>query len=62
MKNKSEAIFLRSAAIATIVGTVLNLINQGETILSGGEVIWTHVVLNYCVPFGVSAYSAIRSA
>lgn len=52
----------RSARIAFVVGTVLNLINQGEAIFSGNQVAWTHIALNYCVPFIVSTYSAIKSA
>lgn len=43
-----------------MVGTVLNLINQGEEIIAGSQVAWTHIALNYCVPFFVSGYCAIR--
>lgn len=47
--------------VALVVGTVLNVINNGEQI-------WVHhrlelwpIVLNYLVPFCVSGYSAARN-
>ena len=59
--SRYRAIFWNSIKIALLVGTVLNLVNQGEEILAGGNVIWAHIALNYCVPFFVSGYSAIKS-
>lgn len=47
-----------SARIALFVGTVLNLINQGENFLGNSPVSWLHVILNYAVPFCVATYSA----
>jgi len=53
---------LRSAAwMALMVGTALNIINQGEAIITGAGVIWWQVALNYCVPFCVSGYSAFNA-
>lgn len=60
----SGKVLVRSFVVGLIVGTILNLINQGGTILSGGEVIWWRAGLTYCVPFCVStygAYGALRS-
>lgn len=54
----------RALAMTVIIGTILNLINQGDALLSGGPVQWWRVCLTYCVPFFVSsygAYSALRS-
>ncbi len=51
----------RSATkVALLVGSVLNLINQGDAILGPAEISWAHVALNFFVPFCVSSYSAAR--
>ena len=49
----------RSLAAAAVVGTVLNLINQGDALLSGGPIDWTKLALTYCVPYCVSTYGAV---
>lgn len=46
--------------VALSVGTLLNLVNHGQALFHGGDVEWGRVLLNYCIPFGVSAYSAVR--
>ncbi|MDN4016150.1 nitrate/nitrite transporter NrtS [Zwartia panacis] len=46
--------------MALLVGSVLNLINQGDAILGPAEISWAHVALNFFVPFCVSSYSAAR--
>ena len=55
----------RSLAVAIVVGTALNLINQGPEIFTGNwPVIWK-LVLTYLVPFLVASYgsyAAFRSA
>lgn len=50
-----------SLRISLIVGTVLNLINQGSYWLHGESLHVGHFILNYTVPFCVAAYSAIRT-
>lgn len=45
----------RACLVALVVGTVLNLINQGEIIFTGGGIDATKLVLTYLVPFFVSA-------
>jgi hypothetical protein len=47
--------------VAIVVGTILNLINQGGRLLEGLPLSWFHVGLNYLVPFCVSSYSAARN-
>lgn len=47
--------------VALLVGTVLNLINQGAAILALGDVSWFHLLLNYLVPYCVASYSAARN-
>ncbi|MCB2013359.1 MAG: nitrate/nitrite transporter NrtS [Sphingobium sp.] len=51
-------ILRRSLMVGLVVGTILNLINQGDAILSGGAVIAWKLCLTYCVPFLVSSYGA----
>ena len=43
--------------VALVVGTVLNLINQGPSFLAGDGLSWMHVILNYLVPYCVATYS-----
>jgi len=48
-----------------LVGSVLNVINQGDAFWSGTAVNWWKLLLTYCVPFCVAtfgAYSAYRAA
>jgi len=49
----------RAAGVSLVVGTVLNLINQGENLLAGGAVSWPHAMLNCVVPLCVSGDSAV---
>lgn len=55
----------RSLAVALVIGTVLNAINQGPEILSGHWPIWWRLILTYFVPFAVASYgsyAAFRSS
>ncbi|PKO80941.1 MAG: hypothetical protein CVU19_09820 [Betaproteobacteria bacterium HGW-Betaproteobacteria-13] len=54
----SPAIVSNALRVALVVGTILNLINQGPPLISGEAVSWLHVFLNYLVPYCVSSYSA----
>lgn len=49
----------RSLYVALVVGTVLNLINQGDALLAMDHVNWLKVVLTYCVPYAVCTYGAV---
>jgi hypothetical protein len=51
----------RAAVVALVVGTTLNLINQGEAILGGGRISWGKLALTYTVPFLVSAHGALSA-
>jgi hypothetical protein len=55
----SDGIPLRSGCVALIVGTILNLINQGDAILGATAINWTKIVLTYFVPYAVSTYGAV---
>ena len=48
----------RSIAVAVVVGTILNLINQGAQIFTGKSVNIPKLVLTFVVPFFVATYGA----
>lgn len=50
----------RALGVAVVVGTVLNLINQGEAIWHGA-LNWPKAILTYLVPFAVSMHGALSA-
>jgi hypothetical protein len=51
-----------SLRIALVVGTILNIINQGSVVFSeGGRLDLVKCILTYFVPFAVATYSAYRA-
>jgi len=42
-----------------IVGTILNLINQGDALVGGAALNVTKLLLTYVVPYCVSTYGAV---
>ena len=55
----------RSLVVALVVGTALNLINQGPEIFSGRSPVVWKLALTYVVPFLVASYgsyAAFRSS
>ena len=55
----SDGVPRRSFFAALVVGTVLNLINQGDALFGGVSVNWFKIILTYCVPYAVSTYGAV---
>ncbi len=51
----------RSFYVAVVVGTVLNLINQGDAIAIGGEINYAKLALTYMVPYMVATYGAVTA-
>ncbi len=49
----------RSLRVAVIVGTILNLINQGDALFAGGSLDLVKLTLAYLVPYCVSTYGAV---
>lgn len=49
----------RSLRIALVVGTVLNLINQGDALLGTAHLDWFKLGLTYVVPYLVGTYGAV---
>ena len=38
----------------------MNAINQGDALVSGGQVVWWQVAMNFVVPYCVSTWSAVK--
>ncbi|MBC3884066.1 nitrate/nitrite transporter NrtS [Undibacterium griseum] len=57
----SAGIARSALRVALVVGTALNVINQGGDILVGDNIAWFHLLLNYLVPYCVASYSAARN-
>jgi hypothetical protein len=48
-----------SLAAAVVVGTILNLINQGDALFGGRPFDWLKLGLTYIVPYCVATYGAV---
>ena len=51
----------RALIVAILVGTLLNMINQGDAIVANGPIIWTKIGLTYLVPYCVAIYGAVSA-
>jgi hypothetical protein len=49
----------RSFLVAVVVGTILNVINQGGALLAFAPINWFKIILTYLVPYSVCTYGAI---
>ena len=49
----------RSLVVALIVGTILNLINQGDALFGEGHLNPTKIILTFAVPYCVATYGAV---
>lgn len=54
-----EGVPKRSLTAALLVGTILNLINQGDALLAGHQVDPIKMVLTFIVPYCVATYGAV---
>jgi hypothetical protein len=57
----SDGVPRRSFYVALVVGTILNLINQGDAIFGAASVDWLKIVLTFFVPYGVCTYGAVSA-
>ncbi len=55
----ADGVPVRAFWVAVVVGTILNLINQGDAIVSGGPVNVVKMLLTYAVPYCVATYGAV---
>ena len=56
-----RGIVRRSLILALIVGTILNLINQGDAFMTGAPLVAWKIALTYCVPYCVATYGAVTA-
>ena len=45
--------------VALLIGTLLNLINQGDALFTGTPVNWWKFALTFAMPYAVSTYGAV---
>jgi hypothetical protein len=57
----SHGIPRRSLYVALVVGTVLNVINQGDAMFGEAPLDWTKLVLTFLVPYCVATYGAVSA-
>ena len=55
----SDGVPKRSFIVALIVGTILNLINQGDVLFGGGRLDVAKLLLTFAVPYCVATYGAV---
>jgi hypothetical protein len=57
----TDGVPVRAFWVAVVVGTALNLINQGDAIAHGHPLNWAKIVLTYAVPYAVSTHGALTA-
>lgn len=59
LKRALSGAYLRRALVtALVIGTILNVINQGDAIATGARLNLFKLALTYCVPFCVATYAS----
>ncbi len=58
----SPPIVIDSLKTGLFVGLLLNIINHGEALFDSNNISWGRVLLDFTIPFCVSAYSGARAA
>jgi len=61
MKAMSRHIVISALKITLVVGAVLNLVNQGGAMLQDEDISWSHLIMNFLVPYCVASYSAAKN-
>lgn len=57
----TRQVLLGAAKVSLVVGTLLNLINQWDYLIAAQSLMLGHALMNYMVPFCVSAYSGAKA-
>lgn len=55
----SDGVPRRSLWVALVIGTILNLINQGDALLGAGRVNWLKIMLTFLDPYAGSTYGTV---
>ena len=58
----SWPVMRNSLMVCVVVGTILDMINQGEYITGDGPINWFKPGLTHCVPLSVATYGAFAAA
>jgi len=58
---KRRDIVKRSTIVAIVVGTILNLINQGDALMDPSRFELVKCLLTYLVPYCVATYGAVSA-
>ena len=60
---RRRSIQMTGLKMALIVGTILNLINQGDVILNWGlgPIHWPKLILTFCVPYCVAVFAGTQA-
>lgn len=58
----ASPLVVRSLKTSLVVGSILNLINQGNVLFGDATLVWGSLLLTYLVPYCVSTYSGTISA
>ncbi len=58
-----KTVYVRAIKVALVVGTILALINHGDTLLQGAFAAKTlfQIALSYLVPYAVSTYASVET-
>lgn len=56
----ARPVVVNAIRVSLVVGTCLNLINQGSAIWTGGPIQWGKFLMNFAVPYLVASYSAAK--
>lgn len=57
----TAAIVRNAVKVSLVVGTILNVLNQGPALIEGQPLAISQLLVNYLVPYLVSSYSAARN-
>ncbi|WP_461480672.1 nitrate/nitrite transporter NrtS [Porticoccus sp.] len=57
----TRSIVVNALQVSLVVGTLLNVINQGSAFINGSEIAWVQVLMNFLVPYCVASYSATQN-
>ena len=57
----NRGIMRRSFYVALVVGTILNVIAQGDFLVDGLPLNFWKIALTYCVPYCVATYGAVTA-
>jgi hypothetical protein len=57
----NRGIMRRALLVALIVGTLLNLIAQGDFLVEGEHLNFWKIALTYCVPYCVATYGGVTA-